>query len=354
MYSFWADEAYISGIAARLVLGKLSLFQALAAPGVTYQKLNMLTVAASFRLFGISEFTARLPSIMIYMVGIAVMFLLAKRLSNVYGGVVATFLYTFSHLNLAYATQAKPYIALEVITLMIVYLIDLKAQRGVWTFAKQVTIIVLLTIAFFLHYIGLFLWILYGVHLLTTIRLTNIKKITLTPLAIGVCILVVPILYVFIKEVAPIVIYNIVPQRMFAFNHLYQSVKLFAYKYTFITASAACGYMWVARRDIKRHIPMLVFALALFASASFTIYIFNIRYVLPLFGILFLYFGIFWGRVGERVNVQTLKRWNVRGDIVVPIIVLIIVYITGYKTVRWPQAYYNPNIDKYGDVQIAN
>ena len=33
---------------------------------------------------------------------------------------------------------------------------------------------------------------------------------------------------------------------------------------------------------------------------------------------------------------------------------MILLYVSGYKIVRFPRAYYNPNIDKYGDVQIAN
>src|SRR3990167_6591602 len=86
---------------------------------------------------------------------------------------------------------------------------------------------------------------------------------------------------------------------------------------------------------------MVVFILATFQQS-----IFNISYVLTLFGILFLYFGIFWAKVSERYFPK--KPW------IIPFVIAVLLYATGYKIVRWPQAYYNPNIDKYGDVQIAN
>src|SRR3989344_5374242 len=104
-YSFWADEAYNSGIAVQLALGKLTLLQAFNT--MPYQKLYIVVLAFFFKLFGRSEFAARLPALIFFAIGIITMFLLARKLSNVYGGVLATFLYTFSHLNLSYATQAK-------------------------------------------------------------------------------------------------------------------------------------------------------------------------------------------------------------------------------------------------------
>ncbi|MBI5122358.1 glycosyltransferase family 39 protein [Candidatus Roizmanbacteria bacterium] len=323
-YSFWADEAYISGIASQLVTGKYSLFQAFNA--LSYQKLYILVITAFFKLFGTSEIVARLPSMIAFVVGIGVIFFLAKKLSNIYGGLLSTFLYAFSHLNLAYATQAKPYAIIETILLIILYLLTNKKTN-------HLLIIFLCSIVTLLHSIGVFLWILYGTYLLLKIKKTNIFIIFLT-FVLGL-IFIYPMIFSFIKA-----------GQTFPYNHLYQSIKLFTYKYSFISLSAFFGFVWSFKKNKTISIALLIYSLVVFIMATFQQFIFNIRYVLSLFGILFLYFGIFWAKVGEKYLPK--RKW------LIPIAVMILLYVTGYKIVRLPQVYYNPNLDKYGDVQIAN
>ena len=336
-YSFWADEAYISSIAMQLLTGRISLSSALNSPGIVYQKLQMLTVALFFRLFGISEMTARLPSLIAFFIGIIVIFFLAKKLSNIYGGLLSAFLYAFSHLNLAYATQAKPYAAIETILLIILYLLTNKKTN-------HLLIIFLCIIATLLHSIGIFLWILYGIYLLLKIKKTNTFIILLT-FALGL-IFAYPMILSFIKA-----------GQTFPYNHLYQSIKLFTYKYSFISLSAFFGFIWSFKKNKTISIALLIYSLVVFIMATFQQYIFNIRYVLFLFGVLFLYFGIFWAEVGEkyRKNFQfEIFNFQFNGLSVVTFLVMTFFIITQYKVAILPRPYYNPNIDKYGDVQIAN
>jgi 4-amino-4-deoxy-L-arabinose transferase-like glycosyltransferase len=76
-------------------------------------------VALFFRLFGLSEFSARLPFVIWGTLGIVFAFLLARKLSSDGGGLLAAFIMAFSTLNLAHSTQAKPYIALQTILLLL-------------------------------------------------------------------------------------------------------------------------------------------------------------------------------------------------------------------------------------------
>lgn len=355
-YSFWADEGYISGVAALLVRGQATFLQTISMPGVTYQKLNMLVIALFFKLFGTNEFVARLPSLLIFFAGVFVIFFLVKRLSNVYGGAIAAFIYCFSHLNLAYATQAKPYIAIEVITLTVIYvLLSISQQKNIFRIILQhFAVITLLIGAFFLHYIGVFLLVLYLVHTLLSFKYKNvfiIKKFNI------LWLLVIPMIGILMTELVPLIIRNFSSPHFFAYNFTYQTTKLFLYKYSLILATAGVGWLWSFNKNKKLNISIAIFCLVVFIMASFNVYIFNIRYVLSLFGILFLYFGIFWAKVGEKYdNNFKFKIYNLKlsGKIVIPLAVIVLLYATGYKIVRWPQAYYNPNIDKYGDVQIAN
>lgn len=340
-YSFWADESGISSIAMQWITGKISLFSALNSPGITYQKLQMFTIALFFKLFGISEMTARLPSIIAFSIGVVVIFILAKKLSNIYGGFVSAFLYAFSHLNLAYATQAKPYSTIQTIILLVLLLIVYaeKEKRKSHIFLHNLLIIIFLTVATLMHNIGVLLWVLYGMYIFLNLKNFKFKKFQAVFITIGTII----IGYVFIL---PIFLSSIGGGQLFPYNHLYQSVKLFSYKYAFISISAFFGFIWLFRKHKTLSIAVLFYSAVVFFMATFRAYIFNIRYVLSLFGILFLYFGIFWAKVGEKYLPK--NKW------LIPLTIIIALYITGYKIVRQPQAYYNPNIDKYGDVQIAN
>jgi len=336
-YSFWADEAYISGIASQLVTGKYSLFQAFNA--LSYQKLYILIIAFFFKLFGISELVARIPSMIAFVIGIGIIFLLANKMSNAYGGLISAFLFAFSHLNLAYATMAKPYSILEMITLLILYLLTEKKTN-------HLLIILLCAIATLLHSIGVLIWGIYFAYIVLRLESFKVQKLrtlnlrTFKPLnflTIFILTIIGSIL------ILPIAISSLNNGQIFPYNHLYQSVKLFTYKYSFISVSAFFGFLWSFKKNKNLSLAVLVYSAVVFFMATFRQYIFNIRYVLSLFGIMFLYFGIFWAKVGERYKKS-----------IIPIIVVIVLYTTGYKIVRFPQAYYNPNIDKYGDVQIAN
>jgi hypothetical protein len=333
-YSFWADEAYVSGVAAQLILGKISLVQAFIA--MPYQRLYVLFLGMFFKLFGISEFTARLPSLLFFLIGVIAIFLTAKKLSNIYGGLVSSFLYIFSYLNLSYATQAKPYGMLESIALLVILLlihIDTCVTSKAANALRYVSIFILLCIATFLHTIGVLLWAIYIVYIVI-----KFKKIKLYYL----------ISFGFILAIISFVSIPQLSNRLLSYDHSYQVIKLFAFKYSLIIVSAIIGFILPFKKHKQLSVAIAAYSLLVLILATFQQYIFNIRYVLTLFGLVFLYFGIFWAKVGERF------QFKIGGKAIIPIAVMFVIYITGYKIVRVPQAYYNPNIDKYGDVQIAN
>jgi len=349
-YSFWADEAYISGITSQFVNGNYNFFQAFNA--LSYQKLYILVIAFFFKLFGISELSARLPSMIAYFSGTVVIFILAKKLSNVYGGLISVFLYAFSHLNLSYATQAKPYSILETITLLIILLLVFleKEKRKSHIFLYNLSIIGLLSAATLLHSIGVLLWILYFVFLVSTFQRSNVQMFQRSKV-------LTVLVFITIASFISFVIYPYLSLKLFPYNHWYQALKLFAYKYSIISVSAALGFLCVFKKNKVLSYSIFAYLVVVLILTMFQHSMFNIRYVLSLFGIIFLFFGIFWAKVGERYDKNLkfrIKNLELSGKIIIPLTVIIILYITGYKIVRWPRAYYNPNIDKYGDVQIAN
>ncbi|MFZ3010711.1 MAG: glycosyltransferase family 39 protein [Microgenomates group bacterium] len=353
-YSFWADEAYIAGIAMQWTTGKLPFITLLTtAPGITYQRLQMFIVGIFFKLFGISEFTARLPSLITFIIGVVIIFFLAKKLSNIYGGILSAFLYGFSHLNLAHAFQAKPYTAIETIMLCALLLLanNLQEKKKGRIIFSNVGMLILLCIATLLHVIGFLLWILYACFIIQTLKRLDMEEI-LTKYKWYIFATFITIGGVLIPIILPYFAY-----KLFPYNNGYQVIKLFTFKYAIITGCSVIGFFLQFKKQRSLSTTILIYSLIVLVLATFQQYIFNIRYVLTIFGILFLYFGVFWAKVGEKYdNNLKFSIFNLRlsGKAIIPLTVLVLLYTTGYKIVRWPQAYYNPNIDKYGDVQIAN
>lgn len=349
-YSFWADEAYLAGISSGLIQNTLSINEAFAA--LNYQKLYILFVAISFKIFGVSEISARIPSLIFFLLGIVIIFLLAKKISNTFGAILSTFIYAFSHLNLAYATQAKPYSLLETITLSVIFLLLCisKEKNKMKLISAHLVILLLLTVATLSHTIGILIWVIYLGYFATRLVCLKVKihRKYYVFFVLGIVLFAILFFPIFTAYSS---------FKIFQYNNAYQVIKLFLYKYSLITISATIGFIWIFKKNMNISIGILLYIISILILAMFQQYIFNIRYVLTIFGVVFFYFGIFWGKVGERYDNNlkfSILNLKLSGKAIIPLTVLVLLYATGYKIVRWPQAYYNPNIDKYGDVQIAN
>ncbi len=88
---------------------------------------------------------------------------------------------------------------------------------------------------------------------------------------------------------------------------------------------------------------------------NFRGYTHNIRYVVPLFGIIFVFFGVFWGKVGEKF----FKKVSWLPCLLVTLLLIISQYkiffpIFNTKYLILNTKYFSPNTDFYGDVQIAD
>ncbi len=347
-HSFWADEAFVSSFARDIAQGEKTIIQGLQTGNLNYQPLHIITLALFFKVFGISEMSVRLSSVIMGTLGIVVAFLLGKRLSNTAGGLLASFLYAFAQLNLANSTQAKQYTALQTLLLMEIYLLSLHSSlRRKWDIFLHLVIVSIASAASLLNFIGYMLWIPYGVFLITKIRWETVKLLR-KPLyliaggmilAAGIWVFQVPkILYILLDP----------PQGsiLMSYNNTTYLRELFWRQYAFITLPAFFGFAYFLRTSRWLHLSILFTIALLLYFWNFRQYSHNVRYLLPIFGIVFVYFGVFWSLVGERVfrNKSALICFAVA----------IALFLGGYKIVRKPSSYYTPNADLFGDVQIAD
>jgi hypothetical protein len=320
-HSFWADEALVSSISRDVAVGEVNLWQGINA--VPYQRLQTLTVAIFFKIFGISEWGARLPSVLWGSVGIIFAYLIAKKHSNKWGGILAAFLYTFLQLNLAHATQAKPYAAVETLFLMALYFAD---TNIIITFITA-------TLATLYNYVGIIAFFPLIVQVAFRIKWAYLKPVFWLFGFIAV------VLFGWFLRIDQIIGVLFHPQ----YNWTTYLRELFWRQFAFISLPAIFGLF--AIKD-KKTIWTMVLALAtLLLSWNFTFYSHNIRYLLPVFGALVVLFGVFWGKVGESIFHKPA---------LVCAAVAVLLFAGGYKIVRKPSVYYTPNADFFADVQNAD
>lgn len=118
--SLWLDES-ISSIAATALLEKGI---PVLPSGFLYDRgiLNTFLIASSFKLFGASEFAARLPSALFGTLTIPLVYFTGSRWGNKRIGVTAALLVAFSVWEIAWSRQARMYQQLQFFYILSLYL----------------------------------------------------------------------------------------------------------------------------------------------------------------------------------------------------------------------------------------
>lgn len=119
-YSFWTDEASTARFAEGVV--ETGIPKSLATGYIVdaYYTTHYLT-ALSFKIFGISELSARLPEVIFGTLLIAVVYLLGKKIFNQGIGLGAALFTTFSYVQIAWSRQARGYTIFEVFFILSLY-----------------------------------------------------------------------------------------------------------------------------------------------------------------------------------------------------------------------------------------
>lgn len=119
--SFWNDESHT----ALMTRGILEYGKPVTAVGKgtgLYQIGFYYLTAISFKIFGINEFAGRFPSVLAgtFLI-LAVYFVTKKLVGNNKVSILAAFLTAFSQIQLAWSTQLRPYVWLEIFALFATY-----------------------------------------------------------------------------------------------------------------------------------------------------------------------------------------------------------------------------------------
>ena len=330
-HSYWSDEAFVSSVARNIILGNTNLSSGISLIG--YQSMQLFSTIVSFKIFGMSEWASRFPSILWGSIGVIFCFLLSKKLSNFWGGALSAFLYTILQVNHAYSTQAKPYSALETITLIVFYF-SVKVSQDIKNKYFHILIIFFGCLATLYNFIGLFTFIPYLVIIFPIIINRSFNRKIIPLLA-----MVFVFLFFWITK-----IYTFLP-LLFKPSHNWTIYfkELFWRQFGLFTLPAIFGIFTIKNKKIL--LGIIFSASTLLYAWTFVQYTHNIRYLMPIIGLLVVFFGVFWGKTGEVV----FKK-----PALICLIVALLIYVGGYKIIRKPAVYYTPNADFYGDIQTAD
>lgn len=319
--SFWSDEAFVSTIAKNIINGNTSYFQGIKL--TPYQPLQILSTVLSFQIFGISEWSSRIFSVFWGSLGIIYSYLLSKKYSNRWGGLLAAFFYSFLQLNLSYSTQAKPYSAISTLFLMTIYYLDKKLFLS-FLFAF---------LAFLFNYNSLFIFIPVFIQLGSVFIKKKLSRKYLLYISISLFF----IIFILIQNMDLIKIMSI------QYNWITYTRDLFWRQYGFITLPALFGLFLIKEKRIL--FGTAISSITLLFMWNFVLYSHNVRYLLPIFSLMIVLFGVFWAKVGD-------KLFN--NSLIPCLFVMLAIFAGGYKVVRIPSVYYTPNGDFFEDVQNAD
>src|SRR3989344_5163219 len=157
---FWVDEFASANQGKIFLKYGLSVF---ANPKVFFEHYNITThilIALAYKLYGVNEFSSRLPLVFVGSLIPVVVYLLAKKIFDIQSALSASLLSVFSYFEIVWSRQARGYIILQFLILLTFYLyLNLQNFKKVKLLSK----VVLITLIF----LGLVTHPLYYLFLLS-------------------------------------------------------------------------------------------------------------------------------------------------------------------------------------------
>lgn len=283
--SFWNDESH-TAIFSRGILWHSAPINEIGIGTGLYQLPLYYITALSFKIFGISEFAGRLPSIIAGTFLIGIVFYITRKIVGIREAYIAAFLTAFSQIQLAWSTQLRPYIWLEIFTFIIMYLCYKNLKNRSVIIDKYIIIATILSlVASLFHGTGLINTVLVVLTIFYK-SLVN-KKYIYILLLIILAIIGYSIIYFSLSSVSRSLHYV----WIFRFNTLHYRVFLTA-NYTWLILGTIGGSIYLFFRNKLLFATLATFVITIFVFAIFKINTDYVRYSLPAFPLLYVLFAI--------------------------------------------------------------
>jgi len=337
--SYWNDEINVA-IYARALLEEGKPVTPNGYSTGLYQLAMYYTTAASFKLFGITEFAGRLPSILAGTLLTIAVYICTKKLFEKNAALIAAFLAGFLQIQLAWSTQLRPYIWLQFFTVLIVYfLYKFLINNKKFIDKNVVTAGMFSVLAILFHAIGIMNIFIIGFCIVYKAIQQKKRKYLLGSFFFLLIIFVTTLLF-----------------ASFNFQNLIQIVKIFNFDILHYRIYLTHHYLWlligagVGVYAIWKKNKPLAYLFSFSISIIFFLAIFKIssqyvRYSLPAFPIMYILFGN--GLVSLISKVKTYIPSKLSTPIASILILGFFFIFPLYKgkIVLVPQKYYSINAD---------
>lgn len=164
-YSFWTDEEHIA-IFVRAILER---GRPVLGNGYTtglFQSLQYWLGALFAGIFGLNEFSLRLPSVVFGVLTIWATYLLGEKLFNRKVGLLAAFFITFLRIEILWSRQARPYQALQFLFLLGAYFIYRLVEEKELKIRYFLAVVTIGVIAALFHGLGGIFFIILLINLI--------------------------------------------------------------------------------------------------------------------------------------------------------------------------------------------
>ncbi len=333
--SYWNDESHAAIYARGLVEEGRAVNPAGGTTGL-YQSALYAVTAVSFKLFGVSEFTGRLPSVLAGTALILLVYYVTKKMLDDRIALFASAITSFSQTQLAWSTQLRPYIWLELCAVGVIYFCYLHIQHRRRFLDWYLLYAFIFTgISFFFHTTGLMNIIIIALAII--IKSIYEKKYVWILLLIPVAGLFVGALYL---------MYHTAFNLIFRFENDTLHYRIFlTQNYKWLVAGSILGAALMFRKHRNFAVFLSLSIIAIFAMAIFKIQSNYVRYSLTAFPLMYILFaaGVFY--TIDLIN-EYIKHSRYTFVIAIVMIGIALAYpIKKQKILLMPQYYYTINAD---------
>lgn len=331
-HSFWNDESHVA-LMARYIFERGTPVTDTGANGGLYQLALYYTTSLSFRIFGVSEWAGRLPSVLCWIALIVSGIYITKNVFKNKSWIIVGLLLSFSQIQLAWATQLRPYIWLELFTLWAVYLSYLSLKSKNKLIEKNLVyagIISMLSVLF--HGTGLL-----NIAIISTVFLYKIIKQRKYMFLITIPI--IPIIGIFVILNSFQGGWGFVQKSLLQFHFSPLHYRIFlTHHYWWLILGTMVGAYLLYKKDKALSLLISGSVIFIFIMAIFKINPNYVRYSLPAFPLMYLLFSFGLTEGLSMVTKNVILYWS--------IVFLVFAYLAYIgKIIVVPKPYYSINAD---------
>ena len=335
---FWVDEF------ASANQGKLLFQQGFGVflnPNTVLEHYNITThllIAVSYRIFGVNEFAARFPLVMVGSLVPVAVFFLTRHLANASAAISASLLVAFSYFEITWSRQARGYIIVQFLILasffLYLRLINLKKTTPLLSLTFLLTI-----------FLGIITHPLYYIFLMSVafhFLLTNHNRVSELLKKLWFYLLFFFLIFIIYKIGFFNALIRMFNAGTFLTNNVWYYHPFLWREYGFLTFLAITGFLFLLIKKSKAILPILIYIGIHLMFVTFIFKPYVSRYLLPIFP--FLIIGTSY-ILSEISKMFSYHLGSDRAKLVFLLGLTLFIIVNGHKFVNKPKKYYSLNHD---------